>query len=173
MRERGRGRGGLVGWGRGERQKGRASKIMKFPLGLSVHELGTLMNEQNSSVALELERAHNNSPVPNEKQGAGLLQFASALPQSLAFSRAFLIQRKHPWQNKTSAICPISPCFPPQSRWLSTGGCSASAEHWSIAASNQNINCLHLETFDKSQPSPFYFESLKGARSLHTRFSDI
>lgn len=100
-------------------------------------------------------RAHNNSPFPREECGAGGLQFAASLPQSLAFSRAFLIQRKHPRQNKTSAICSISPCFPPQSRWLSTGACSASAEHWSIWASNQNINCLNLETFDELQASSY------------------
>lgn len=113
------------------------------------------MNEQNSPVTLELQHAHNNSPFPDEERGAGGLQFASPLPQSLAFSRAFLIQRKHPRQNKTSAICSISPCFLPQSRWLSTGACSASAEHWSISASNQNINCLNLETFDKLLTSCF------------------
>lgn len=128
---------------------------MKFPRGLSIPELSTLMNEQNLLVTLELKHTHNNSPFPDEERSAGGLQFASSLPQCLAFSRAFLIQRKHPQQNKTSAICSISPCFPPQSRWLSTGACSASAEHWSIAASNQNINCLNLETSDKLKASCF------------------
>lgn len=133
------------GWGwerESERQKGRVSEFLKFPRGLSIPELSTLMKEQNLPVSLELEHTHNNSPVLYEERGAGGLQFASPLPQSLAFSRAFLIQRKHPWQNKTSAICSISPCFPPQSRWLSTGACSTSSEHWSISASNQNINWI-------------------------------
>lgn len=122
-----------VGVRQGERKREWGHEI---PRGLSIPELGALMNEQNSPVTLELERTRNNSPFPYEERGAGGLQFASPLPQSLAFSRAFLIQRKHPRQNKTSAICSISPCFPPQSRWLSTGACSASAAHWSISASN-------------------------------------
>lgn len=110
---------------------------------------------------------HNNSPFPYEERGAGGLQFASPLPQSLAFSRAFLIQRKHPRQNKTSAICSTSPYFPPQSRWLSTGACSASVDHWSISASNRNINCVNLETFDKLQASCFALVSVACLFSVH------
>lgn len=74
---------------------------MKFPHGLYIPELDTLMNEQNLPVTLELKHTHNNGPFPDGEQGAGGHQFASALPQSLAFSRAFLIQRTHPQQNTT------------------------------------------------------------------------
>jgi len=70
---------------------------MKFPRGLSILELNALMNEHNSPVTLELKHTHNNGPFPDEEQSAGGHQFASPLPQSLAFSRAFLIQRQ---QNK-------------------------------------------------------------------------
>lgn len=143
-------------WGRV--RGGRVCEGRKFSRGVSVPELDTLMNEQNSPPSLwNREWVHNNRrpPLPTRSRGAGGHSFASALPQSLAFSRAFLIQRKHPQQNKTIAICSISPRLPPQSRWLSTGACFASAKHWSIAVSNQNINCLNLETFDKLQAPSF------------------
>lgn len=41
------------GWD-GEWQKGWVSEVMKFPRGLSIPELGTLMNEQNSPITLEI-----------------------------------------------------------------------------------------------------------------------
>lgn len=41
--------------------------------------------------------------APDKEQGAEH-SFASPLPQSLAFSRAFLIQGKHPQQNKTTVL---------------------------------------------------------------------
>lgn len=89
---------------------------MKLPRGLSIPGLDTVMNEQISPITLELVHAHNNSPFPDKEQGAGGHQFAPPLPQSLAFTRAFLIQREPPQKNLTIAICSVSVCLLPQSR---------------------------------------------------------
>lgn len=112
------------------------------------------MNEQSSAVSVELEHTHNNSPSPHEERGAGGLQFASPLPQSLAFSRASLIQRKHPRQNKTSAICSISPCFPATKQMIinwSLLSVSGAPEHL-----RPKYQLSDLETFYKSQASCFF-----------------
>ena len=60
-----------------------------------------------------------------------------------------------------------------QSRWLSTGACSASAEHRSISASNRNINCLIWKLFTTHRLPVFFIFLSNSDCSLYRWSIDI
>lgn len=125
------------------------SEVMKFPRGLSISGLDTLMNEQSSPITLGLRHTHNNGPLPQRGAGCRRASICSSAPHRAWHSLERSLFRERASAAKSNYCHLLHLRLPPVTKQMIINWSllcfSRALEHRSEQP--QNINCLNLGNF--------------------------